>query len=235
VQFLKARSIFLVRRYYGPFFIIYDNYAVLALYNNRKFYYQFTTTGVDLRKPKTHLSYNQPLLEKLMKLFISIVLLAVLLPTISSGEDKPQHEEHGNASGVEALSDDLRDLLSQEMQALEGGMISIIPAYNSGSWSEIATTAEKMNKSYIMKQKLTEPQIKELHARLPHSFIEKDQRFHYLAGMLEHAAKNKKAELINFYFSEMNESCVSCHTKFATHRFPKLLSKEKKEEHTQKP
>ena len=170
-----------------------------------------------------------------MKLFIQIALLAILLPTISYGEDKPQHKEHGNASGVEALSDELRDLLSQEMQALESGMMSIIPAYNSGNWDEIASTAEKMNKSYIMKQKLTETQIKELHALLPHSFIEKDQRFHYLAGMLEHAAKNEKAELINFYFSEMNESCVSCHTNFATHRFPALLSKEKKEEHTHKP
>jgi len=83
-----------------------------------------------------------------------------------------------------------------------------------------------------LKQNLTENQIKELHTVLPHGFIERDQRFHYLAGMLEHAAKSEKSELINFYFSEMNESCVSCHTAFATHRFPTLLPKDKKEEHT---
>ena len=65
MQLLKARSILLVRRYYGPFFIIYDNYAIQALYNNRKFYYQLTTTGVDLRKPKAHLSFNQTILENL--------------------------------------------------------------------------------------------------------------------------------------------------------------------------
>ena len=110
--------------------------------------------------------------------------------------------------------------------------MSIIPAYISGNWGEIESTAKKMNSSYIFRQNLTESQVKELHTALPHSFIEKDQRFHYLAGMLEHAAKNKKAELINFYFSEMNESCVSCHAKFATHKFPTLLSKEKKEVHT---
>ena len=73
--------------------------------------------------------------------------------------------------------------------------------------------------------------MKELHAVLPHEFIEKDKRFHYLAGMLEHASKNKKPELINFYFSKMNESCVSCHTVFATHKFP-ALTPIKYREHT---
>ncbi|KAF3977135.1 MAG: hypothetical protein HFP77_09055 [Methylococcales symbiont of Iophon sp. n. MRB-2018] len=34
-------------------------------------------------------------------------------------------------------------------------------------------------------------------------------RVDYLAGMLAYAAKNKKPELVNFYFSEMNESCIS--------------------------
>ena len=162
-----------------------------------------------------------------MKFLIHITLLVILLPTISYGEEKLKHKEHKNASGVEALSDDLRDLLSEEMQALENGMISIIPAYNSGNWKEIETIAGKMESSYILKQSLTESQVKELHSVLPHEFIEKDQRFHYLAGMLEHAAKSEKPELINFYFSEMNESCVNCHAVFATHTFPALAPKVK--------
>jgi len=108
-------------------------------------------------------------------------------------------------------------------------MMSIIPAYISGNWGEIETTAGKIKNSYILKQKLTEDQKKELHSVLPPEFIEKDQKFHYLAGMLEHAAKNKKPELINFYFSEMNESCVSCHTAFATHKFPALSTKKEGE------
>ena len=166
-----------------------------------------------------------------MKIIIRIALLAILIPTMSYGEDKHNHEGTEIAVGVEALSRDLRDLLSQEMIALQSGMMSIIPAYNSGNWSEIETTAGKIKRSYILKQNLTESQVKELHSVLPHAFIEKDQRFHYLAGMLEHVAKIKKAELINFYFSEMNESCVSCHTISATHKFPALTSKEEKGEH----
>ncbi|MGB3212849.1 MAG: hypothetical protein WBB19_19265 [Desulforhopalus sp.] len=166
-----------------------------------------------------------------MKIIIRIALLAIFLPTISYGADKHHHEEAEAAVGVEALSRDLRDLLSQEMLALQDGMMSVIPAYHSGNWDEIEITAGKIKNSYILKQNLSESQAKELHSVLPHTFIEKDQRFHYLAGMLQHFAKNKKAELINFYFSEMNESCVSCHAKFATHRFPALAPKEKKGEH----
>jgi hypothetical protein len=168
-----------------------------------------------------------------MKKIIYISLFAILLPTMGYGEDKHMHEEHKEShlqlSGVEALSHDLRDLLSQEMKALQGGMMSVIPAYISGNWDEIEITARKIKNSYILKQKLTKDQMKELKLVLPPEFIEKDQNFHYLAGMLEHAAKSKKPELINFYFSEMNQSCVSCHTAFATHKFPALAPKKKSE------
>ena len=166
-----------------------------------------------------------------MKIIIRIAFFAILIPTMSYGEGTHSHKGDESAVGVEALSHDLRDLLSKEMQALQKGMMSIIPAYNSGNWAEIETTARRMKSSYILKQRLTESQVKELHSLLPHAFIEKDQRFHYLAGMLEHAAKNKKSELINFYFSEMNESCVGCHSVFATHKFPALSLKAKKGEH----
>ncbi len=158
-----------------------------------------------------------------MKVLIRIALLIILLSTISYGEEKLKHKEPKSTSGVEALSQDLRNLLSQEMQALENGMMSIIPAFNSGKWADIETTGGKIKNSYILKQNLTEKQVKELHLVLPHAFID------YLAGMLEHAAKNRKPELINFYFSEMKESCFSCHAVFATHKFPALTPKEKGE------
>ncbi len=168
-----------------------------------------------------------------MKLFIYLVCLSLLLPTMVYAENKSQHAEHKITSGVEALSSDLRDLLSREMRALESGMMSIIPAFHAGEWDKIAATAGKMKNSYVLKQKLSESQARELHTLLPPSFIEKDRQFHYLAGMLEHAAKNRKAELINFYFSEMNRSCPACHTLFATHKFPALLPAKADEQHSQ--
>ena len=164
-----------------------------------------------------------------MKFFTRITLLAILLPAMSFAADKLQHEAHESTAGIEMLSPDLRSLISKEMQALQTGMMSIIPAYISGNWGEIETTAEKIKSSYILKQSLTASQLKELNSVLPDEFIKQDQRFHYLAGMLEHAAKNEKPELINFYFSEMNESCVSCHAVFARHRFPALTPTENDE------
>ncbi|MEE9343063.1 MAG: hypothetical protein V3V12_05495 [Gammaproteobacteria bacterium] len=157
-----------------------------------------------------------------MKYIIRSLLLIVFIPSLSYGEDKHAQNKNTHAVGVEALSDPLRNLLSLEMKALQDGMMSIIPSYISGNWEDIAVTAEKMKNGFLLKQRLTESQRKELHTALPAAFIEKDQRFHYLAGMLSHAAKKEKPELINFYFSEMNESCVNCHSQFATHKFPAL-------------
>jgi len=161
-----------------------------------------------------------------------IALLVLLVPMFGFAEEENKHERHHVKTGVERLSPNLRGLLSEEMKALQNGMMSVIPAYISGNWGEVEGIANKMKNSYILKQSLTESQVKELHATLPHAFIEKDQEFHYLAGMLGHAAKNKKPELVSFYFSRMNESCVSCHSQFATHKFPALrLEKEVKHTH----
>jgi len=166
-----------------------------------------------------------------MRIIFRIALLFLLIPTIGYGEDKHHQYTFETTVGVEALSPELRELLSKEMIAIQNGMVSIIPAYSSGNWGEIAITAGNIERSYILKQSLTGSQVHELHLALPPSFIEKDQRFHYLAGMLEHVAKERKSELINFYFSEMTESCVGCHSVFATKKFPALSSKEKDEEH----
>ena len=157
------------------------------------------------------------------------MLIAVLFSVSSYDEERPKHAAHKKPSGVERLSPEIRSLLSQEMLALQKGMRSIIPAYISGNWREIELTAGKMHQSYLLKQNLSDSQKQELHSTLPYAFIKKDQRFHYLAGMLEHAAKNKKPELINFYFSEMNKACLACHSRFATHKFPALSTKKKAE------
>ncbi len=159
-----------------------------------------------------------------MKKIIYTLLLSLFLPVTGVGAE-------GKASAVETLSPELRTLLSQEMQALQSGMISLIPAIISGNWNEVATTAGKIKNSYILKQNLTPGQAKELRTILPADFIKQDQQFHYLAGMLKHAAQAEKPELVSFYFSRMTESCVSCHSSYARHKFPAFLKPEKTPEH----
>ncbi len=149
------------------------------------------------------------------------IIFASLL-SLTSLADSKQVETETTTAAVEKLPVDLRQLLSQEMKALETGMQTIISAYYAGNWPKIEAVAGKMKNSYILKQRLSQQQKHILHARLPHSFIQQDRHFHYLAGMLEHAAQVRKPELVNFYFSEMNRQCFSCHADFATHKFPAL-------------
>lgn len=164
-----------------------------------------------------------------MKLIVRVavvaLLSAILMSSLSYAEPHHGHHQKVQLSGVESLSPELRGLLKEEMLALQSGMMAIIPAYISGNWGEIERLAHQMKNSYILKQSLTDEQIKELYVSLPEAFIKQDQQFHYLAGMLEHAAKNEKVELVGFYFSKLNESCVSCHTQHVTHKFPALAPK----------
>ena len=120
------------------------------------------------------------------------------------------------------LSADLRNLLGEEMVAIENGMKNLVPAIASGEWEQVASIAQSISNSFIMKQKLTTAQKDELHRVLPGQFIEMDQEFHKSAGMLAHAAGMKNADVVNFYFFKLNSACVACHTKYATERFPGL-------------
>lgn len=167
-----------------------------------------------------------------MRLRICTVLMAMLIPVLGFAQDREHNESKSPGMGVESLSPALRDLLAREMLALETGMQAIIPAFSSGNWSEIAGIAEQMENSYILKQALTDEQKKELHSLLPVSFIDLDKQFHYLAGMLKHVAKKQKSELVGFYFSKLNESCVGCHAQYATHRFPAFEKKTGTGEHS---
>ena len=169
-------------------------------------------------------------------------LLVMTLSTFAYGAEqvhqdtsnhKPENTElKADSARIESLSPGLRGLLSKEMLAIQKGMMSITPAYAAGNWDEIANIANKIKDSYILKQSLTQEQKHELHTSLPNGFIKQDQHFHYLSGMLEHAASNKKAELVGFYFSKMSESCVSCHSQYAIHKFPALAANKNTIEHS---
>ena len=83
-------------------------------------------------------------------------------------------------SSVESLSPELRKLLSQEMQALQGGMQALITAYVSGDFEKVAKIADKMKNGFILKQKITKDQKQELMATLPKAFMHLDKSFHCL-------------------------------------------------------
>lgn len=154
------------------------------------------------------------------------------MPALACAEDqhKPDATEH--STGVESLSPGLRALLVEEMLAIQSGMQAIIPAYAAGNWGEIASIADKIANSYILKQRLSDDQKNELHTSLPNTFIQLDQQFHYFAGMLKHVAEEEKSELVGFYFAKMNDACQTCHSQYATHKFPAFAHKSHIKEHS---
>ena len=119
------------------------------------------------------------------------------------------------------LSPGLTGLLQQEMQAIQRGMQSLIPAIASGDRQAIAETGDKIQHSYIMSQQLSAQHRQELQ-QLPPAFRALDQSFHRYAGMLAHAARMQNAEVVNFYFYKLTDACVACHSRFAANRFPDL-------------
>ena len=133
-------------------------------------------------------------------------------------------DEMHHRDGATLFPQEIKALITQEMQALQQGMGEIIPAIVSGNWSQLEKTGKQMRDSYIIKQKLTKEQKKTLHTTLPEAFKKADQDFHSSAGMLSEAAKNRDMGQVVFYYSKMTEACVNCHSQHATQRFPALVA-----------
>ena len=166
--------------------------------------------------------------HKLSRLLIAICLF---VPLQALAEDIAPHGSDASSNQALRLSPELREILVAEMLAVQDGMKSLIPAISSGNWHAIAEIGRKIHDSYIMKQKLSKSQVEELHRSLPVGFLELDHSFHHFAGMLAHAAEQKNADVVNFYFFKLNEACVTCHAKFAAHRFPGFARGGDHEEH----
>ena len=155
-------------------------------------------------------------------LLIAFMMVVEIQPTLAAPD---------KSSGVESLSATTRALLREEMAEIQNAMIAIVPLYAAGKVAEIASIAKQIKNGYILKQQLSAAQKLELAHRLPASFLQIDEKFHYYAGMLETAALNNNQELIGFYFTRLAESCSACHAQHATHRFPDFLENTMEKEH----
>jgi hypothetical protein len=170
-----------------------------------------------------------------MKAYLSLATLSLsLLISACAGFHKTPTEKSIEPS-IEPthlqLDADIHLLLKQEMQAIQQGMMSLVPAIASGDWNKVAQIGSDIEGSYLLKQKLTKAQLHALHSSLPAEFIKQDQAFHHSAGMLAHAAEMGNADIVNFYFYKLNTACIECHTEFAQPRFPLLKPKPHKTHH----
>jgi hypothetical protein len=169
---------------------------------------------------------NENCVKRIMRKAICFAVIAssicFFISTARASEGKKRESHTIEERPAIHLSHDLKVILNQEMNEIEQGMIKIIPAISAGNWEKITKIAKKIKNSFILKQKLTEKQIEELHHSLPTEFIEMDHSFHSTAGKLAHAALEHDDELVNFYFYKLHSQCLNCHSKYASERFPKL-------------
>ena len=165
-----------------------------------------------------------------MKSIFPKIMMTILMavPIMGVQAEQALHKGSRHNAQVLQLPADIKPLLTQEMQQIQKGMMSLVPAIASGEWEAVAKTAKQLENSYIMKQKLTQEQMHSLHQSLPRAFIHLDRNFHRLAGMLAHVAEEKKPELVNFYFYKLTEACVQCHSHYAQQRFPAFTKTAKK-------
>lgn len=162
---------------------------------------------------------------------LALLTLSLFITGCSHLHNTDKHVKSGARPAQLQLDNEIRQLLHQEMQAIQAGMMSLVPAIASGNWKKVAEIGKNMEGSYLLKQKLSVKQLHALHTSLPPAFIKQDKAFHHSAGMLAHAAENGHPDIVNFYFYKLNAACVDCHTEFATDRFPSLVVKQAKEHH----
>lgn len=114
------------------------------------------------------------------------------------------------------------DILRQEMIQLSGGMGALLTYMVRGEADQAAQIAMNIHDSFILKQELSEEEMKELVSLLPEKFIRLDRGFHELSAEISAALKNGDFEKSGRIYGQMVGACLNCHTQFAAERFPGL-------------
>lgn len=129
------------------------------------------------------------------------------------------------------LSPKLMKLLRAEMRALLTGVQSLATGIATADWKNVADISARIRASYILNQKLTSRQRKELKTSLPEHFKRLDSYLHLQAKKLEVAATNHNTELATFHYYRLIEACTSCHSIYGTSKFPGFMPATKGSHH----
>jgi len=145
-----------------------------------------------------------------------MILTTALLSSVLFGAS-----EHA----VTKLSDETRNLFKAEMNFIKTGMDEILYGMISGDDEKVGEIAGEIRDSFIFTKSLKPHNVKEIKT-LPKKFFEYDMELHGGASELANAAEfNDKEAMQKSYFKMVN-SCMKCHSTFATHRFTNFLEEE---------
>jgi hypothetical protein len=118
------------------------------------------------------------------------------------------------------LTPRLSKLLDEEMQMIRQAMRQIFDGLIFGDHALVATNAEQIHAGYVLSRKLTAKDKADLMKAATPEFLRLDGKFHETAKKLSEAAKHKDYELQRFYYGRLAESCQTCHSRYATDKFP---------------
>lgn len=160
--------------------------------------------------------------EKLMIRKISVAFVMILALSVTAFAQKGAKKEMDKDEKKEEmkLSDKSFDALMQEMHTVVQNVGALATSIALGEWETVSKQAKKIEASFILNKKMSEKELKDLHAALPAGFLEIDHKFHADAGKLAAAADGKDHELVSFYFYKVMEGCIACHAGYASDAFP---------------
>lgn len=118
------------------------------------------------------------------------------------------------------LTPRLKQMLSEEMLSVKQSVKMILDGLITGDHPMVATQAQQIHDSFILQRSLTEKDKKDLMKAAKPEFLVLDGEFHQTAKKLADAATNKDYELQRFYYARLVDSCQSCHSQYATDKFP---------------
>jgi len=144
----------------------------------------------------------------------------IILMTVAFGCVSANAQETHLQQNDLLLSPELTELLREEMRALLAGIQSIASGIATADWKSVADKSAQIRASYILDQKLTPVQRKELNTSLPEHFKRLDSDFHLEAKKLEAAATSHDRQLASFHYYRLIETCTDCHALYASSRFP---------------
>jgi len=142
----------------------------------------------------------------------AILLFAMLLP-LPAAATEPVGPE---------LTPRLHDLLRAEMQEVDTAMGRLFTALVTGEHARVAEQATRIHETFILKQRLTAEDRRALKRATPKAFRELDRTFHARAAALAEAARAGDTERQWNRYRAMGQACITCHSRYATDRFPGL-------------
>lgn len=118
------------------------------------------------------------------------------------------------------LTPKLQKLFAEEMVAILQASQQITAALAAGDHGAVAKNAQAIHDSFILDKNLTAKDRHDLETAVPAAFLDLDGAFHQMATKLAEAARRQDIDLQTYYFGRMLETCQTCHSRYATDKFP---------------